>query len=84
MSGVQRGTITVCTNCCAQLVQVSGVQRGCTNCCAHLVQVSGVQRGTITVEAIRDIVYDLGVPGSKISPTSHAGVLVMLSQALVH
>ena len=46
-------------------------------------QVSGVQKGTITVEAMRDIVRNLGVPGRKISPTSHAGVLLMPSQALM-
>ena len=40
-------------------------------------QVSGVQKGTIAVEAMRDIVHNLGVPGRKISPTSHAGVLLM-------
>ena len=46
-------------------------------------QVSGVQKGTIAVEAMRDIVQNLGVPGRKISPTSHAGVLLMPSQALM-
>ena len=46
-------------------------------------QVSGVQKGTITVKAMRDIVHNLGVPDRKISPTSHAGVLLMPSQALM-
>ena len=46
-------------------------------------QVWGVQKGTITVEAMRDIVHNLGVPGCKISPTSQAGVLLMSSQALM-
>ena len=49
-------------------------------------QVSGVQKGIIAVEAtrMRDIVHNLGVPGRKISPTSHAGVLLLApSQALM-
>ena len=46
-------------------------------------QVSGVQKGIIAVEAMRDIVHNLGVPSRKISPTSHAGVLLMPSQTLM-
>ena len=46
-------------------------------------QVSGVQKSTIAVEAMRDIVHNLGVPGRKISPTFHAGVRLMPNQALM-
>ena len=46
-------------------------------------QVWGVQKGAIKVEDMRDIVHNLGVPYSKISPTLHTGVLLMPNQALM-
>ena len=48
-----------------------------------VLQVSGVQKGTIAVEAMRDIVHSLGVPCRKISPTAHAGVILMPNQLLM-
>ena len=35
--------------------------------CGSVRQVSEVQKGTITVEAMRDFVHNLGVPSRKIS-----------------
>ena len=48
-----------------------------------MLQVYRVQRGAITVKAMCDGVHHLGVPSGKISPTSHSGVLLMQSQALM-